>query len=94
VSAGELDGVWDVRRLSGLLPPLIGVRKRIDGLRGETVLGGGRGLPFEVHGLELRYLAPLSFLVDVLERDGDGYRGRATALGRTYGRFRLVRRPS
>ena len=88
----ELDGVWDVRRISGVLPPLAGVRKRIDGARGETVVGGGRGLPFEIHGLELRYRRPLSFLVDVLERDGDGYVGRATAFGRTYGRFRLVRR--
>ena len=90
----ELDGVWDVRRISGVLPPLAGVRKRIDGARGETVVGGGRGLPFEIHGLELRYRRPLSFLVDVLERDGDGYVGRATAFGRTYGRFRLVRRMS
>jgi hypothetical protein len=89
---GELDGIWDVRRVSGALPPLVGVRKRIDGSRGQTVVGGGRGLPFEVHGLELHYRAPLSFLVDVLERDGDGYRGRATAFGRTYGRFRLDRR--
>ena len=88
----ELDGIWDVRRVSGALPPLAGVRKRIDGARGETVVGGGRGLPFEVRGLELHYRAPLSFLVDVLERDGDGYRGRATAFGRAYGRFRLVRR--
>ena len=90
----ELDGVWDVRRVSGVLPPLAGVRKRIDGARGETVVGGGRGLPFEIHGLELRYRRPLSFLVDVLEREGDGYVGRATAFGRTYGRFRLVRRMS
>jgi len=90
----ELDGVWDVRRVSGVLPPLAGVRKRIDGARGETVVGRGRGLPFEIHGLELRYRRPLSFLVDVLERDGDGYIGRATAFGRTYGRFRLVRRMS
>ena len=90
----ELDGVWDVRRVSGVLPPLAGVRKRIDGARGETVVAGGRGLPFEIHGFELRYRRPLSFLVDVLERDGDGYIGRATAFGRTYGRFRLVRRMS
>jgi hypothetical protein len=79
----ELDGVWDVRRVSGALPPLLGVRKRIAGAHGETVLGGGPGLPFEVRGLELRYRAPLSFLVDVLERDGDGYRGRATAVRRS-----------
>ena len=87
----ELDGIWDVRRVSGALPPLAGVRKRIDGARGETVVGGGRGLPFEIHGLELRYRRPLSFLVDMLERDGDGYVGRATAFGRTYGTFALSR---
>ena len=32
----ELDGVWDVRRTGGALPPLVGVRKRIQGTRGET----------------------------------------------------------
>ena len=87
----ELDGVWDVRRLSGALPPLVGVHKRIAGARGETVVVGGRGIPFDVVGLELRYRAPLAFLVDVLERDGDGFRGRATAFGRTYGTFALSR---
>ena len=28
---GELDGEWEVRRVGGLLPPLYGFRKRIDG---------------------------------------------------------------
>ena len=28
---GELDGEWEVRRVSGALPPLYGVHKRIDG---------------------------------------------------------------
>jgi ferritin-like metal-binding protein YciE len=87
----ELDGVWDVRRLSGALPPLTGVRKRIDGASGETVVTGGRGVPFDVRGLELRYRAPLAFLVDVLEPRGDAYHGRATAFGRTYGEFELRR---
>jgi len=87
----ELDGVWDVRRLSGALPPLTGVRKRIDGASGETVVPGGRGVPFDVRGLELRYRAPLAFLVDVLEPRGDAYHGRATAFGRTYGEFELRR---
>ena len=32
----ELDGVWNVERRGGLLPPLVGVRKRIHGDRGET----------------------------------------------------------
>jgi hypothetical protein len=88
---GALDGTWTVRRVSGALPPLVGVRKRIDGPAGETALLGAPGIPFDVDGLTLRYRAPLGFLVDHLERDGDVFRGRATAFGRTYGRFELVR---
>jgi hypothetical protein len=87
-----LDGTWDVRRLSGALPPLLGVRKRINGRSGKTVVLGGPGIPFDVDGLRLRYGAPLAFLVDVLERDGDGFRGRATAFGRAYATFELTRR--
>ena len=87
----ELDGIWDVRRRSGALPPLVGVRKRIHGTTGETIVARGPGIPFDVRGLELRYRAPFAFLVDVLERAGDGFRGRATALGRTYGEFDLRR---
>ena len=86
-----LDGLWEVHRLSGALPPLVGVRKRISGRRGETIVVCGPGLQFEVHGNELRYRAPFAFLVDVLERDGDGFHGRATAFGRTYGGFELRR---
>jgi ferritin-like metal-binding protein YciE len=77
--------------VSGALPPLTGVRKRINGARGETILLRGRGVPFDVHGNELRYQAPFAFLVDVLEADGDGFRGRATAFGRPYGEFELRR---
>ena len=88
---GELDGVWRVERVAGLLPPLVGVRKRIRGSHGETRLGPLLGVPFVVDGLALRYRGPLSGLVDVLERDGTGYRGRAMFLGREYGRFRLRR---
>ena len=86
-----LEGVWVVRRVSGALPPLRGVRKRISGDRGETILVGGPGIPFEVRGNELRYRRPVSFLVDVLEPAGSGFRGRATAFGRTYGEFELRR---
>jgi hypothetical protein len=86
----ELDGVWEVHRISGALPPLYGVRKRIADGRGETLLGP-LGIPFDVDGLELHYRAPLGFLVDVLAREGDGFRGRATAFGRTYGHFELRR---
>ena len=87
----DLDGVWNVRRVSGALPPLIGVRKRIRADRGETVLLRGPGIPFDVRGLELRYRAPFAFFVDRLERNGDGYRGTATAFGRAYGEFELRR---
>jgi ferritin-like metal-binding protein YciE len=87
----ELDGTWEVRRISGALPPLSGVRKRIRGDRGETVVLGGPGIPFDLRGRELRYKAPFAFLVDVLEPDGDGWHGRATAFGRTYGEFELRR---
>jgi ferritin-like metal-binding protein YciE len=87
----NLDGTWNVRRLSGALPPLVGVRKRISGATGETIVAGGPGVPFDVLGTELRYRAPLGFLVDVLEPAGEGFRGRATAFGRTYGEFELRR---
>jgi hypothetical protein len=83
--------VWEVRRLSGALPPLLGVRKRIAGARGETIVFGGPRVPFDVHGNELRYRRPLAFLVDVLEPAGAGFRGRATAFGRTYAEFELRR---
>jgi len=87
----ELDGRWRVERTAGLLPPLFGVRKEIRGDRGETRVGPLPGAPFDVLGLQLRYRAPFTGFVDVLEPAGDGYRGRATFRGREYGRFRLVR---
>jgi hypothetical protein len=87
----ELDGVWRVERESGLLPPLVGVRKVIEGSRGRTSLGRLPGVPFEVVGLELRYRPPFAGFVDVLERDAGGYRGRATFRGREFARFRLSR---
>ena len=86
----ELDGVWEVRREGGALPPLAGVRKRIRGRRGETIVGPLR-LPFRVDGLTLRYEAPLAPLVDELEPAADGFRGRATIAGREYGTFTLRR---
>jgi ferritin-like metal-binding protein YciE len=87
----ELEGVWEVRRVSGALPPLVGVRKRIRGGTGETVVFRGPGIPFDVDGTTLRYRAPFAFLVDVLEPRGDGWHGRATAFGRPYGEFELRR---
>jgi hypothetical protein len=78
-----LDGEWNVR-------PLPGVRKRIADGRGETIVAGVVRFRFDVRGLELHYRFPLRGLVDVLEPDAEGFRGRATVFGRTVGTFHLV----
>ncbi len=91
-SSDRLQGEWRVERTGGLLPPLYGVRKRIDGDHGETLVGGMVGVPFRVEGLELHYLGPFSGFVDVLEPEGEGFRGRATVFGREFGRFAMIRR--
>jgi hypothetical protein len=90
-SSALLQGEWKVERTAGLLPPLVGVRKRIDGDRGETRVLGLVGVGFDVRGLELHYRAPFGGFVDVLEPDGDGFRGRATFRGREFGRFVMRR---
>jgi ferritin-like metal-binding protein YciE len=87
---GELDGTWRLRRTGGLLPPLVGVTKRIDGTEGETRVGTAPGAPFDVVGRELHYRRPFSGFVDVLEPDGDGFRGRARFRGRELGRFTMT----
>jgi ferritin-like metal-binding protein YciE len=87
----ELDGVWAVERLSGVLPPLHGCVKRIHGSRGTTEFPRFPGMPFEVRGLELHYRPPFALLVDKLDRHDGGYVGRATVLGREFGQFRLRR---
>jgi hypothetical protein len=88
---GELDGLWRVERTGGLLPPLPGVRKRISNDRGETRVGFLPGVPFDLVGRELRYRGPFAGFVDVVEPDGEGFRGRATFRGRTFGGFVLRR---
>jgi hypothetical protein len=88
----ELDGVWEVRRTGGLLPPLLGVEKRISGTSGETRLGPLPGAPFDVVGRELRYRGPFRGLVDVLEPNGHSFRGRATFRGRPFGTFEMHRK--
>lgn len=89
----ELDGIWNVERRSGVLPPLIGVRKRIAGDRGETLVGPLLRLPFDVRGRSLRYRGVLRGLVDELEPAGDGvYSGRATLGGRPLGTFVMRRK--
>jgi hypothetical protein len=90
--ASGLDGEWQVIRTGGLLPPLVGVRKRIEGTRGWTSIGPFPGMPFDVVGHELRYRAPFRGFVDVVEPSSEGWLGRATAYGREVGTFRLVRR--
>jgi len=89
----ELDGVWDVKRLDGFLPPLLGMKKHIHGQTGETKVGPLPGVPFDVVGLSLRYRAPFRGFVDELEPSGAGYLGRATLRGRVFGRFELTRIP-
>ena len=87
----ELDGVWAVERLSGVLPPMPGCKKRIHGGRGTTEFPRMPGMPFEVRGLELHYAPPFNLLVDKLEPQNGGYLGRATLLGREIGQFQLRR---
>jgi hypothetical protein len=88
---GELDGVWNVKRLGGLLPPMVGVQKRIHGSSGETRIGPLFGVPFDLVGHDLHYRAPFRGFVDRLEPDGERWLGRATFRGRRLGRFELTR---
>jgi hypothetical protein len=88
---GELDGVWDVKRVGGLLPPLLAVRKEISGTSGTTRVGPLPGAPFDVVGLALRYRGPFRGFVDELESPGDVVRGRATFRGREFGKFVMRR---
>jgi ferritin-like metal-binding protein YciE len=86
----DLDGLWDVERVSGALPPMAGVRKRISGTSGVT-LAGRMAMPFRVRGHSLRYDPPFVGLVDHLVPDGDDFAGRATLFGKEFGRFRMRR---
>jgi hypothetical protein len=90
----ELDGVWEVKRVAGVLPPLIGVRKEISGASGSTKVGPMACLPFDVVGNSLRYRPPFQAFVDVLEPDGDSCKGRATFRGREFGKFEMRRTQS
>ncbi len=94
----NLEGDWEVKRLSGPLPMTF-VWKRIRGGRGQTyVLPPSlrtRGLPFKLEQREghvtLIYRPPLSFLVDELRLEADGsWLGQAKAAGFRYAWFRMV----
>lgn len=92
----QLTGRWALSRVSGLLPPLGLMHKRITGGRGTTRIGSLVGIPFSVRdapdGPVLIYAGPLGFLRDRLRRRQDGgWDGEATVLGLTVGRFRMTR---
>ena len=92
----RLEGDWRVERLGGLLPPMVGVRKRIRGDRGESRIGPLVVWPFRIErrGERVALLvnrAPFSGLVDELEAGADGsILGRSVLGGRELGRFRMV----
>ncbi len=92
----DLEGDWRVERLSGLLPPMVGVWKRIRGDRGSTRFGPLPGVPFRLERREghiaLIYRPPFSMLVDELQtKVDDSWLGRSTLGGRELGRFRMTR---
>lgn len=88
-AGNELDGLWDVRRTGGALPPMRGVvRKRIENGRGWTIALGVR-VPFVVDGLALRY--PLGLVDELVPGGQDAYDGTTKLFGRTVGTFRLSR---
>jgi ferritin-like metal-binding protein YciE len=92
----DLEGDWQVERLDGFLPPMLGIRKRIRGDRGETRIGILPGWPFRVERregrIELVYRPPFSAIVDELWTGAEGsWLGRSTLSGRELGRFRMIR---
>jgi hypothetical protein len=91
----DLSGLWALERVSGLLPPLGLLHKRIEGVRGATRLGTVLRLPFDVRdgrrGPELVYAGPLGIVRDRLEPSGDGgWSGETLVLGVPVGRFRMM----
>ena len=92
----HLQGEWRVECLGGLLPSMIGVRKRIQDGRGETGVGALSGWPFRIERrgeiVVLVYSPPPSMLVDGLRTEQGGSRfGRSVLGGRELGLFRRTR---
>jgi len=91
-----LEGDWRVERLTGVLPPMVGVWKRIRGDLGETWIGPLPIWPFRLEQREgyvaLIYRPPFSLFVDEVwaQRDGS-WLGRSTLGGHELGRFRMAR---
>lgn len=90
------DGYWRVERTGGLLPPMIGVYKRVRGEEGETWAGPLLRWPFRLEvcagHVDLIYAPPFSLWVDELRPEETGlWLGTATLGGRPVGRFRMVR---
>jgi len=93
----DLEGDWRVERLSGLLPPMLGIWKRIRDGRGSTRFGPLLGVPFRLEQREgcvaLIYYPPFSMLVDELWAQPDGsWLGRSTFARREVGWFWMKRR--
>jgi ferritin-like metal-binding protein YciE len=92
----DLEGVWRVERVGGLLPPMAGVRKRIEGARGETRVGALAGWPFGIErrpeGFALVYYPPFSAFVDEVRPGPEGsWAGSSTVGGYEFGRFSMRR---
>jgi ferritin-like metal-binding protein YciE len=92
----DLEGLWRVERAGGSLPPMVGVRKRIEGANGETRVGPLARWPFggkrRGKGFALVYRPPFSAFVDeVRYGPGDSWVGRSLFGELELGRFSLRR---
>jgi hypothetical protein len=86
----KLEGHWQVRRISGLLPP--GVTKRIGSANGKTLWFGVPIGSFRI--VEARLIYRCWPIVDEIDRTEDGlFRGRGYLFGWKFCRFQLERIP-
>lgn len=90
-----IEGEWRVDRLSGFLPAMAGVQKRIHAGSGETWIGPLPVWSFRCEpkkeGVALIYRWPFSGLVDeVRPESGGAWIGRSKLLGVELGTFRMA----